>query len=89
MNTKEKALEIIERLLGKKAISVKEASILIQAINDGSSGAAPQVYPTNIPNTPYVPNTPQMPTYPGLPIVWCGNGGNTGQYTITPNTTIC
>lgn len=89
MNIKEKALEIVEKLLGEKAITVKEASILIQAINDGSSGATPRVYPTNIPNTPYAPNTPQPPTYPGLPIVWCGGGGSTGQYTITPNTTIC
>ena len=89
MNIKEKALEIVEKLLGEKAITVKEASILIQAINDGGSGTAPQVYPTNIPNTPYVPNTPQIPTYPGFPIVWCGDGGRTGQYTVTLDTTIC
>ena len=84
MSIKEQALELIEKLLGEQKITVKEASTLIQAVNEGcNKQGQPNTYPSNV---PFVP-TPQ-PIYPGFPIVWC-QGGSTGQNPQQWNTTIC
>ena len=84
----EEAIEIVDKLLQHGLIPTSDAVILIRAITDkgGSTPAAPQVYPTNIPNMPVVPNTP-YPDYPWKPgIVYCnGTGKNPQQW----NATIC
>ncbi len=78
----EEAIEIVDKLLQHGLIPTSDAVILIRAITDkgGSTPAAPQVYPTNIPNIP----GPDYPWKPG--IVYCGG---TGQNPQQWNTTIC
>lgn len=87
-NIEEDAIEIVDKLLRENLISTTDAVILIRAITDkgGGTPAAPQVYPTNIPNLPVIPNTP-YPDYPWKPGVFYCNGS--GQNSQQWNTTIC
>lgn len=87
----EEAIEIVDKLLQHGLIPTIDAVILIRAITDKgcSAPAAPQVYPTNIPNMPVAPNVPG-PDYPWKPgIVYCDYCNGTGQNQQQWNTTIC